>query len=142
MDEWLTLAFAQYPRATLYLEPSDLELSPELALALANLAKSPNVSAMRKLHQDFGQLFCRRVTVGGRLLTTKTMTEDKTVSEQSQKQEYKVSVAVAVTTPYVSASVKHEQSKSSEVSQNTATADKRENHAFEAVGGDTILASK
>jgi hypothetical protein len=98
---------------------------------------------MRKLHRDFGQLFCRQVTVGGRLLTTKIMDSTTNTSEQEQKEEYKGSVAASVSYAGVgSASVKHEQQGGKSAEQNVGQENKNESHSFEAVGGDTLLGTK
>lgn len=97
---------------------------------------------MRKLQQDFGHLFCRQVTVGGRLLTTKIMTGTDSKSEQKEKEEYKASVGASASYGVFSASVKHEQSAGSSTAQSQSQENKNETHTFEAVGGDTLLGTK
>lgn len=97
---------------------------------------------MRKLHQDFGQLFCKQVTVGGRLLTTKIMTGTENKSEQAEKEEYKASVGVSASYGGVSASVKHEQGAGKGTAKGEVAIASNEAHTFEAVGGDTLLGTK
>lgn len=94
------------------------------------------------MHEDFGQLFCKQVTVGGRLLTTKIMTTTENKSEQVQKEEYKASVAVSASYGAFSASVKHEQGGGNSTAKGQVQTKSSESHSFEAVGGDTLLASK
>ncbi|KAF2839889.1 hypothetical protein M501DRAFT_1015973 [Patellaria atrata CBS 101060] len=131
-----------FPRADILLHAEDLEPSPELTAALQTIATTKNVNDMRKLQREFGQLFCQRVTVGGRLQSTRIMDAKSTMSEQEQKEQYKVSVGLQVSTPIgVGAGVKHEQEKGKSVTVNTTNIDKSETHVFEAVGGETILAS-
>lgn len=85
----------------------------------------------------------KQVTVGGRLQSTKIMKQSSTESEQDQKEQFKVSVGLQVSTPIVvGAGVKHEQEKGKSSSANTTTVRKAENNVFEAVGGNTILAAK
>ena len=133
----------QFPRADIFLHPDDLEPTPELKKAIERIARFKNVNDLRKLYQDFGQLFCKQVTVGGRLQSTKIMKQSSAESEQDQKEQFKVSVGLQVSTPIgVGAGVKHEQEKGKSSSVNTTTVDKGENNVFEAVGGNTILAAK
>ena len=109
---------------------------------MAQIRNMKSIVALRKLHEDFGHLFCRQVTVGGRLLTSKVLHVATGSSEQAEKSEYKLSVSASVSTPYVDASVKHDRSGESGSEGKKASSDSAERHAFEAVGGDTTLAAK
>lgn len=132
----------QLPRADIFLHPNDLEPTPELKAALERIRKNKNIADLRKLNQDFGQLWCQRVTVGGRLQSQSIMTETTNKSEQEQKDAFKVSVGVQVTTPFVGVGVKHTNENGKQKTQNAADIKKDETHVFEAVGGDTILAAR
>ena len=142
-----------------------MEPTPELAQAIERIRKFKNIKDLRRLHKDFGQyipsagliapgtlkntnrsslghLFCQSLTLGGRLQSTKTITVTKEHTENSQKDTFKTSVGVAVSTPWVNASVKHDEEKSTETSNERMEKNTQENVVFEAVGGDTILANK
>lgn len=67
----------QLPRADIILHPSDLEPTPELKAALERIRANKNIADFRKLNQDFGQLWCQRITVGRRLQSTKIMVDTK-----------------------------------------------------------------
>jgi hypothetical protein len=125
-----------------FLHAANMEATPELEAAIANIRKNKNIKDLRKLQSDFGYLFCRRVTVGGRLQTMKIMDETGSTSEQAQKQSFKESVGVSVSSPWVSASVNHSSETGSATSSSQTNIDKSEKHVFEAMGGDTLLASK
>lgn len=130
-----------FPRADIMLEAEDLEPTPELAAAITKIATTRNINDMRALLADFGQLFCRRVTVGGRLQSTQVIDENSTLSEHEQKEQFKMSIGVQVTTPYGGGGVKHEKETGSGSSDSRAEVNKNERHVFDATGGDTILAS-
>ncbi|KAJ4200959.1 hypothetical protein NW767_007094 [Fusarium falciforme] len=129
------------PRADVYLHAATLEATPELKAAIEKVRKTKNIKDLRQLQSDFGYLFCRRVTMGGRLQTKKIMEETTRTSEQEQKQSMKVSVGVAVTTPWVSSTVKHTNESGSASSSSTTDKRQEEQHFFEATGGDTLLAT-
>ncbi|KAG8530617.1 uncharacterized protein KY384_004655 [Bacidia gigantensis] len=131
-----------FPRTDIVLHPEDLEPTPELQGALDTIAKLKNIKDLRQLYQDFGQVFCQHVTVGGRLQSTRIMKSSTVTSEYEQKQQFKVSVGVQVSTPIgVGAGVKHDNEKGTSTSTSTGTEDQAETNVFEAAGGDTILAS-
>ena len=125
------------------MNPEDLEPTAELKAAIFNIAKYKNIKDLRKLYRDFGQVFCKQVTLGGRLQSTKVITDTTTKTEQEHKEQFKVSVGVQVSTPIgVGAGVKHEREKGNSSSNSDANNNQSETNVFEAVGGDTILVSK
>ncbi|KAK6508955.1 hypothetical protein TWF481_003723 [Arthrobotrys musiformis] len=131
-----------FPRATVHLHPDDLEPTPELAKAIARIEKDKNIKDLRKLHQDFGHLFCKSVTLGGRLLSSKIMAGKETGTENERKDQFKTSVGLQVQTPVgVGAGVKNENETGSGSGDRENKKDKDEKHVFEAVGGDTTLAA-
>lgn len=130
-----------FPRCDIFLYPDDLEPTPDLAALLHTVATTKSIQALRKIHQDFGQLFCQNLTLGARLLTTKLMTDTATLSSSEQKEQFKVSVGVSVTTPFGGASVKHDETHGSSDTAEKAVKDTVESNVFEAVGGNTLLAN-
>ncbi|KAJ9634366.1 hypothetical protein H2199_009024 [Coniosporium tulheliwenetii] len=87
-------------------------------------------------------LFCQNLTLGGRLQSTKIIKSNSYHIEQEQKEQFKVSVGVSVSTPFgVSGSVKHEQEWGSTQSESRTDKKTEESNVFEAVGGDTVLAN-
>jgi hypothetical protein len=104
---------------------------------------SKNIDDLRKLYRDFGQLWCQRVTIGGRLQSTKIMKSSETKSEQEQKDAFKMSVGMQFSTPFgVGGGAKHSRENATETSNSTTNIQQNETNIFEAVGGDTILAAK
>lgn len=114
----------------------------ELQDAIGKVEASMRIKDLRKLHSDFGQFFCRKVTLGGRLICTKLSKAEANKSEEERKSEYKTSVGASIQAWKVSASVKRDTATTSSTASSAASAASREQHVFEAVGGDTILASK
>ncbi len=70
------------------------------------------------------------------------MQDQSMKTEQEEKEQFKVSVGVQVSTPIgVGAGVKHENEKGNSASKQSGDQKRQESNVFEAVGGDTILAS-
>ncbi|RMY73288.1 hypothetical protein D0863_03958 [Hortaea werneckii] len=130
-----------YPRCDLFLTAGDLEPTPEFASLLETIRTTKSIRALRRLQADFGQLFCQQLTLGARLLSTQTMSTRFKGSTDEQKEQFKVSVGVSVSTPYGGASVKHEQEQGSSSENKRSETNSNESNVFEAVGGDTILAN-
>ncbi|KAI7530567.1 hypothetical protein KC317_g20037, partial [Hortaea werneckii] len=130
-----------YPRCDLFLTAGDLEPTPEFASLLETIRTTKSIRALRRLQADFGQLFCQQLTLGARLLSTQTMSTRFKGSTDEQKEQFKVSVGVSVSTPYGGASVKHEQEQGSSSENKRSETTSNESNVFEAVGGDTILAN-
>ncbi|KAK6526470.1 hypothetical protein TWF694_005056 [Orbilia ellipsospora] len=129
-----------YPRAIIFLDADELEPTPELALAIENIRQNKNISDLRQLHKDFGHLFCTKITLGGRLMSSKILESTENSSEQEQKEQFKTSMGMQIQTPFGGASVKHDEEHGSDTSSTQTEKNKNEKHVFEAVGGDTILA--
>ncbi|KAF2108744.1 hypothetical protein BDV96DRAFT_504130 [Lophiotrema nucula] len=135
------IANYMFPRVSVFLRPEDLEPTAELRESIDLVRKTKNINALRNLYSTFGHLFCHQVTLGGCLQTTKTVSGTENTSTSQQKESFKASVGVAVSSPWVTASVKasHETQDSSQNHQsNTQTS---EAMTFEATGGNTILAA-
>ena len=135
-----------YPRCDIFLNADDLEPSPELAQAIDLVKRTKSIKHLRKLHADFGNLFCQNLTLGARLTSTKIITSDVTKSEQEQKEQFKVSFGLAVSTPKEAkfageVALKTEHTKGFTESVNTTNNTATESNVFEAAGGDTILAN-
>jgi hypothetical protein len=57
------------------------------------------------------------------------------MSEEEQKQQFKVSVGLSVTSPWASGSVSHSEEKGSSSDNARKEDDSKESNVFEAVGG-------
>ncbi|KAH7118725.1 hypothetical protein B0J11DRAFT_582534 [Dendryphion nanum] len=131
-----------YPRCDLFLYADDLEPSPDLVAAIERVRVTKNIKDLRRIHADYGHLFCQNLTLGGRLQSSKIAKGKSISEEETQKEQFKVSVGVTVATPVgVGASVKRDQEQGKEGSDNKTDKQSDETNVFEAVGGDTILAN-
>ncbi|KAM0209146.1 hypothetical protein ACHAQD_011311 [Fusarium lateritium] len=134
------IAKYSFPRVDLNFD-SCLEPTEGLKQAIAKVEATKNVKDLRQLRRDYGYLFCKSITVGGRLLTQALMDQSLTTSEQEQKQSLKTSVGLSVSSPKASGSASHTQESGSDNSKSQAQSDKSESHTFEAMGGDSLLAT-
>ncbi|KAF5020573.1 hypothetical protein F66182_7405 [Fusarium sp. NRRL 66182] len=134
-----------FPRCDLLLWSDELEPTAELAELIDTIHRTKNIKALRRLHADYGNLFCQRVTLGGRLLSTKFVQDVEQQNIEQVKQSFKTSVGASVSGGYGiysgSVGVKNEhEAGSSQTNESTATSH-NEACVFEAVGGETILAT-
>jgi hypothetical protein len=87
-----------FPRVTVFLRPEDLEPTPELRAALLLVQETKDIMNLRKLYATFGHLFCHAATLGGCLQTTKIVSGTQNTSDTEQKEAFKASLGVAVST--------------------------------------------
>ncbi|KAG4293310.1 hypothetical protein FPRO06_12798 [Fusarium proliferatum] len=109
-----------FPRVDVFLRPEDLEPTEELRAALDGIKQTKNINALRELYSTFGHLFCHSVTLGGCLQTTKVAESDEDVQQSKDKESFKAQLGVAVS---------------------TQKCESEREHAFEATGGNSILAA-
>ncbi|KAF2448944.1 hypothetical protein P171DRAFT_509315 [Karstenula rhodostoma CBS 690.94] len=139
------IARYMFPRCDLLLWPDEMEPTEELAGLIETIRKTKNIKALRKLHQEYGQLFCQRITLGGRLLSTKIVDSTEKKTEEQQKESFKSSIGASISGGYggfsASASVKHDSASGNATENANAAREQKETAVFEAVGGDTIMAN-
>ncbi|KAH7038402.1 uncharacterized protein B0I36DRAFT_235984 [Microdochium trichocladiopsis] len=135
-----------FPRCDLLMWPDEMEPTAELAELLETIRRTKNIKALRRLHAEYGNLFCQRVTLGGRLLSTKTVQTTEASKLEEEKQSFKTSVGVTVSGGFggfsASSSMKHEKEQGSTTSNQSTAKSQSEAVVFEAVGGETILAAE
>ncbi|KAF1836077.1 hypothetical protein BDW02DRAFT_485813, partial [Decorospora gaudefroyi] len=136
------IADFKFPRATLYLHAEDLEPTAELRAAIEKVRRTKNVNDLRDLHARFGHFFCHEVVVGGALQTSRFTSGTHTVSESRQKEDFKAQVGFAASSPKgLAGSMKASRQKSKDDSDGSDEMTVTDKQAFEAIGGNAILAS-
>ncbi|RWA14487.1 hypothetical protein EKO27_g554 [Xylaria grammica] len=131
-----------FPRVSVFLRPEDLEPTPELKQALLRVQATKDINNLRKLYSTFGHLFCHAVTLGGCLQTTKIVSGSQQSKESEEKEAFKASVGVAFSTPVgIGGSVKGSHENSDSTASFTSQTQTSEAIAFEATGGNSILAA-
>ncbi|KAB5590305.1 hypothetical protein CTheo_6243 [Ceratobasidium theobromae] len=131
----------RFPRATVYLTPSDLEPTDDLKSAIKKIRLNKDIADLRQLHRDFGHLFCHKVVIGGSLQTTKISKLKQDQSESEEKSQFKASIGATVQSPVVNVEVKASHEEGSSNTQGKQESESRESLVFEATGGNTILVS-
>ncbi|KAF5664051.1 hypothetical protein FDENT_12979 [Fusarium denticulatum] len=131
-----------FPRVDVFLRPEDLEPTEELRAALDRIKQTKNINALRELYNTYGHLFCHSVTLGGCLQTTQTVTSDEKVQQSKDKESFKAQVGVAVSTPFgAKGSAKGSRESQDGTEGFKSSASTTESMAFEATGGNSILAA-
>ncbi|TGJ82963.1 hypothetical protein E0Z10_g5810 [Xylaria hypoxylon] len=131
-----------FPRVSVFLRPEDLEPTPELRMALRLIDETKNIYNLRKLYSTFGHFFCQSVTLGGCLQTTKMVSGTEQVKDTEEKEKFKASLGVAVSARFgIKASAKATHEASDTDANFNRQLNTAESMAFEATGGNTILAA-
>ncbi|KAF2994067.1 hypothetical protein E8E13_002474 [Curvularia kusanoi] len=136
------IADYKFARATVYLSPGDLEPTAALKAAIERVKRSKNINDLRVLHERFGHFFCHEAVVGGSLQTSRLTSGKSKASESRQKEDFKAQVGLAASSPKgLAGSMKASRQKSSDGAEGNEEHELSDTQAFEATGGDSILAS-
>jgi hypothetical protein len=136
------VATYRIPRVTVHFPAEDLEPTEELKAHIEKVQKTKNLSELRKLTSLFGNLFCQQILLGGCLQTSKVLTGREVASESMERSKFKASVGLNVSVPGgPSANMKASHEKQDQKEEGSKTTDSTENLAFDATGGNTILAA-
>jgi hypothetical protein len=109
---------------------------------LQHIRKVRDNLSLRDFYARYGDLFARRVQLGGRLTCSEAKHADGESSSKDQASKFKATAQASISGSFAQASFKasHEQQK------NTSKEDKSQNlavnMAWEATGGDTLLCNK
>ncbi len=136
------IADFKFPRATLYLRAEDLEPTADLRSAIDKVKRNKNINDLRVLHSNFGHFFCHEAVIGGSLQTSRITSGHSTVTESRQKEDFKAQVGLAASSPKgLAGSMKTSRQKSTDDAEGSNETTVNDVQAFEATGGDAILAS-
>ncbi|KXH53519.1 hypothetical protein CSIM01_12762 [Colletotrichum simmondsii] len=135
------------PRATLFLNAD--ELVPTKAFTdgikkIKELGEEADETDVRKFYEKFGQFFCHEVILGGMLLSTKALVGNESQDEEKSRCSFKHAIGMSVSSPVeviIGAESKKEIASSADQSMIRSYKDSDDSVVFEAVGGNTILAS-
>ncbi|KAK1530285.1 uncharacterized protein CCOS01_05388 [Colletotrichum costaricense] len=135
------------PRATLFLNADDLV--PTKAFTdgiekIKELGEGADETDVRKFYERFGQFFCHEVILGGMLLSTKALVGNESQDEEKSRCSFKHAIGMSVSSPVeviIGAESKKEIASSADQSIVRSYKDSDDSVVFEAVGGNTILAS-
>ncbi|KAH7184519.1 uncharacterized protein B0J16DRAFT_241459, partial [Fusarium flagelliforme] len=139
--------FARYllPRCDIVLWPDELEPMPELARLIEAIHQTKNIKMLQRLHAEYGNYFSQRVTLGGRLLSSKVLAANDSQGLDQQKQSFRTSVGTSVSgnVGIYNASVSASQEVTTGNAHTNENSSQTQNEAcvFEAVGGNTILST-
>ncbi|KAG7054696.1 hypothetical protein JMJ77_0007172 [Colletotrichum scovillei] len=135
------------PRVTLFLNAD--ELVPTKAFIdgiekIKKLGEEADETDVRKFYEKFGQFFCHEVVLGGMLLSTKALVGNESQEEEKSRCSFKHAIGMSVSSPVeviIGADSKKEIASGADQSIVRSYKDSDDSVVFEAVGGNTILAS-
>ncbi|KAI3530605.1 hypothetical protein CSPX01_14714 [Colletotrichum filicis] len=135
------------PRVTLFLNAD--ELVPTKAFIdgiekIKKLGEEADETDVRKFYEKFGQFFCHEVILGGMLLSTKALVGNESQEEEKSRCSFKHAIGMSVSSPVeviIGADSKKEIASGADQSIVRSYKDSDDSVVFEAVGGNTILAS-
>ncbi|KAF5507878.1 hypothetical protein CGCA056_v013515 [Colletotrichum aenigma] len=129
------------PRATLFLTPDDLEPTPQLMKELKKVEKDNTLVNIRKFQMTFGEFFAHEVTIGGMLTSTQTREASEQTLQEKSKQDFKRTIGLAISSANAGAGYTRQESQDTDQSNSYGSRNDSEQVVFEAIGGNTILAS-
>ncbi|KAK2729527.1 hypothetical protein CKAH01_02501 [Colletotrichum kahawae] len=129
------------PRATLFLTPDDLEPTPLLLKELEKVKKDNTLINIRKFQMTFGEFFAHEVTIGGMLTSTQTREASEQTLQEKSKQDFKRTIGLAISSANVGGGYSRQESQDTDQSNSYGSRNESEQVVFEAIGGNTILAS-
>ncbi|USW55752.1 Putative membrane attack complex component/perforin (MACPF) domain-containing protein [Septoria linicola] len=149
-----------FPRARVFLDELNLEVTAECAQYLVNIQNAANkikdnidrkakadeggavTSANRLLQQfysRFGHIFACTVQLGGQLTSTKSASSFASVKDEQKRDAMQAAVAVSVESKFVSASAGYSKGKTDENESRASNTDSSSALAWNARGGNTLL---
>ncbi|KAK1492750.1 hypothetical protein CTAM01_09701 [Colletotrichum tamarilloi] len=135
------------PRATLFLNADDLVPTKAFTNGIEKikeLGEEADETDVRKFYERFGQFFCHEVILGGMLLSTKALVGNESQDEEKSRCSFKHAIGMSVSSPVeviIGAESKKEIASGADQSIVRSYKDSDDSVVFEAVGGNTILAS-
>lgn len=133
------------PRCDIVLWPDEVEPTPELAGLIEAIRRTKKIKTLQRLHAEYGNYFSQRVTLGGRLLSSKVLSEEDAQHMDQQKQSFRTSVGTSVSGNIgiynADVSISHQNTSGDAHTNENSRQTQNEACVFEAVGGETILAT-
>jgi hypothetical protein len=127
-----------HSRATLELDSSYLEPTPQFIEAIDNIFSIPSPDAqiikLKKVLSTYGHVYPRKVVLGGHLYHT----EIHNTKEKAEEAKERISTKISLSSSFIRAAEVHVGAGTDEQSQ-TISSEQTSLLRFEAVGGDTRL---
>ncbi|KAJ5172169.1 hypothetical protein N7492_004762 [Penicillium capsulatum] len=125
-----------FPRVTVILDTDSLQPTDDMKEAIAKVS---NKDALNAFSEKYGDIFARRVKLGGKLTSTSDIKSTTTSTESSREKALKISAAASFSAAVASGSA--EGSFATGSKNKTGTEDQKfnSNLNWEATGGDTTL---
>ncbi|KAL1860953.1 hypothetical protein Plec18170_001467 [Paecilomyces lecythidis] len=125
-----------FPRVTLFLDANSLELTAEVKDDIAKVKNQPTLEAFR---EKYGDVFSRRVRLGGKLTSTSHLKSEAQSKKEQLENSLKIAAAASFSGPYGSASAEGSSSSGDNNDQDISSQELSNNLSWEASGGDTTL---
>jgi hypothetical protein len=130
-----------YPRARVFLDEDELQVSEACATALRQLRLQPSSQSLQKFYRRFGHVFVTSVLLGGQQKTTKFAGAFDRQDTAKQQDAIRWAVGAKVTAPYVAIGGQYSRDKGA----NEESAEKvylnSSYLALSATGGNTLIGS-
>ncbi|KAH0443079.1 hypothetical protein CcaCcLH18_01192 [Colletotrichum camelliae] len=133
----LTVTY-NFPRVGIEFDTTTLELTPECAL---DARKVSNRDQVQHFYRTYGNVFVTSLTLGGFLLSTRNVTKDEQTTLDQVKDQTRKAAGISFQTPSISGSLGIANSKGSSSSDGSATLNQKATLAWDAHGGNTLLAA-
>lgn len=149
-----------FPRARVFLDELNLEVTAECAKYLAKIQTAANkikknldarkeadendavkeaIRLVKQFYARFGQIFACNVQLGGQLTTSKAADSFASTTEEEKRDAMQAAVAASVETKAVSASASYSTGTETEKKQKAMNIDSSSHLAWSARGGNSLL---
>ncbi|KAF4997651.1 hypothetical protein FGRMN_3683 [Fusarium graminum] len=125
-----------FPRVTIFLDASSLELTEEVKSGIAAVKSKEDVISFG---DKYGHIFSRRVKIGGRLMSSHQIDSDSDEKEEERENSLKASAALSFSGYGATASAEASYSSANTTGSGTKKQNFSSNMAWEATGGNTTL---
>ncbi|GES66736.1 membrane attack complex component/perforin (macpf)-domain-containing protein [Aspergillus terreus] len=127
-----------FPRVTVYMDPSSLEISEECMNDISNVIDSKSLKTFR---EKYGDIFAQRVQLGGTLQSSQPSKAISGQSKEDKSHSLKVSAAASFSSSAAQASLSASHERGNASAEVDSKRDLTSSMAWEAKGGDSLLAN-
>lgn len=128
-----------YPRARIFLDQEELQISRQCQMELTDLERRPSLQALNTFYRRYGHVFVTSVLLGGQQKTTKFAGAVEREDNARQEDAIRWAVGAKVNAPYANVGLQYGRDKGTVEDSTEKDYINSSYLALTATGGDTLL---
>jgi hypothetical protein len=128
-----------YPRARIFLDQEELQISQQCQMELTDLERRPSLQALNTFYRRYGHVFVTSVLLGGQQKTTKFAGAVEREDNARQEDAIRWAVGAKVNAPYANVGLQYGRDKGTVEDSTEKDYINSSYLALTATGGDTLL---